>query len=349
MAAHNGRTTWLAKVTGSLIVRLVCYYAVLVSAMVLIWRYMPRTEVIAHESMDALFGSLGAGLVEGGRRARAAVAPLDQTTLAVTVALAMIALGAPRVADRLGLHPDSRQTRLSAIRCADAHRPATGCRGNRRAREVQRRARVQPCRHRGRGALPEYARRQQGRGLHLSRDGDRSRLGRRSTGGAGDLGPVQCASRSRSGTRDFGRPPALEGRIAERRLQRAMEQLSRTGSFVARIDDHVYSRKCPPSSSQRSRTGPGVAHGATIRRHRIPTANARRCCVFERPTSKPTRLTIEPLLDEHLKRWRYGGVVHEPDGTHVVEFAIVLKKAVPAEQLMGILRMQEPVAHVEIA
>jgi hypothetical protein len=67
------------------------------------------------------------------------------------------------------------------------------------------------------------------------------------------------------------------------------------------------------------------------------------------PNVQATRLTIEPLLDEHLKRWRYGGVVHEPDGTHVVEFAIVLKKAVPAEQLLAVLRILEPVAHVEIA
>src|SRR5690348_17675177 len=89
MATANGRTNWLGGFTGSLIVRLVCYYAVLVGAMVIIWRYMPRSEIIAHESLDALFG-VGAGTVDGGgRRARPLVTAVDQTTLAVTVALAM--------------------------------------------------------------------------------------------------------------------------------------------------------------------------------------------------------------------------------------------------------------------
>src|SRR5690242_20866218 len=69
MATANGRTNWLGRVAGSLLVRLVCYYAVLVGVMVLIWQYMPRSEVIAHESLDALFG-VGAGAVVGGRRAR---------------------------------------------------------------------------------------------------------------------------------------------------------------------------------------------------------------------------------------------------------------------------------------
>ena len=59
---------------------------------------------------------------------------------------------------------------------------------------------------------------------------------------------------------------------------------------------------------------------------------------------------MEPLLDENLKRWRYGGVVHEPDGTHVVEYAIVLKKSISADQLLGILRNQgEHIQAVEIA
>jgi len=40
---------------------------------------------------------------------------------------------------------------------------------------------------------------------------------------------------------DFGRTPVeLEGRVAERRLQRA-RQLARTGTFVARIDEEVLS------------------------------------------------------------------------------------------------------------
>src|SRR3954466_10244626 len=85
MATVNGRTNWLGKVAGNLIVRLLCYYAILLGGMLLILRYMPRSEGIAPQWLDALLG-LGAEVVGGGRRAREVAPPLDQTTLAVTVA-----------------------------------------------------------------------------------------------------------------------------------------------------------------------------------------------------------------------------------------------------------------------
>jgi hypothetical protein len=36
------------------------------------------------------------------------------------------------------------------------------------------------------------------------------------------------------------------------------------------------------------------------------------------------------VLDETTDRWRYGGVIHEGDGTHVVEFSITLGDHRPA-------------------
>src|SRR5437763_17191233 len=90
MATANGRTNWLSKFMKSLIVRLVCYYAVLIGALVLIWRYIPHSEVIARTSLDALFGTGGPVADSGGRRARVPAAPLDPTTLARTCGLAMI-------------------------------------------------------------------------------------------------------------------------------------------------------------------------------------------------------------------------------------------------------------------
>src|SRR5919197_6510204 len=90
MATANGRSKgWLSRFMKSLIVRLLVYYAVLIGALVLIWRYLPHSEIIARESLDALFGSVGV-VDGGGRRARVTAPPIDQTTLAVTVALAMI-------------------------------------------------------------------------------------------------------------------------------------------------------------------------------------------------------------------------------------------------------------------
>jgi hypothetical protein len=79
---------------------------------------------------------------------------------------------------------------------------------------------------------------------------------------------------------------------------------------------------------------PDGRHEALLR---VRTADLRR-----------TRLTIEPLLEEHLKRWRYGGVVHESDGTDVVEYAVALKKSVPLEQLLGILKNQTDVMAAEL-
>ncbi|HKW46447.1 MAG TPA: hypothetical protein VJN70_03350, partial [Gemmatimonadaceae bacterium] len=51
MTTSNGRTSWLAKATGSLILRLLGYYAVLIGAMLLVWRFLPRSELIAHEAL----------------------------------------------------------------------------------------------------------------------------------------------------------------------------------------------------------------------------------------------------------------------------------------------------------
>jgi hypothetical protein len=54
------------------------------------------------------------------------------------------------------------------------------------------------------------------------------------------------------------------------------------------------------------------------------------------------------VLEENLKRWRYGGVVHDPDGTHIVEYAVVLRKSVPADQLAEMMKGQGSVLKVEI-
>ena len=148
---------------------------------------------------------------------------------------------------------------------------------------------------------------------------------------------------------DFGRSPALEGRVAERRLQRAMEQLSRTGTFVARMDEQVFQ-----DMSAEQLTAVADRAWRRARRHNpeTPDPDGRREALLRVRTTnvQATRLTIEPLLDEHLKRWRFGGVVHEPDGTHIVEYAVTLKKSISSDQVLQALRAKgEPVRTVEIA
>ena len=341
----GGRTNWLGKLFGSLIARLVAYYAVLVGAMVLVQQYMPQSDVIAHESLDALFG-VGATALEGGRRARPLVAPLDQTTLAVTVSLAMVAAV------------------LLALPTAWVYTRTRAKRGYQQS--VVQTLIVLPLVVAGIVVLVKYS-----VALAFSLAGIVAAVRFRNTlddskdavyiflataiglASAVDL-PVALVISLLFNTialvlwySDFGRPPALDGRIAERRLNRAMEQLSRTGSFVARIDDQVF-QEMPAEQLA------AVADRAwrRARRHNpeTPDPEGRREALLRIRTTdvRLTRLTIEPLLEENVKKWRFGGVVHEPDGAHVVEYGVTLKRSIPADQVLEMLRGQTALSHVEI-
>jgi hypothetical protein len=72
--------------TSRVVLRLVAYYIVLIGGGTLLWRVLPRVGVFAPTSLDQLFG--------GGPPVNArgiATTPLDEVTLAVTVAVAMLA------------------------------------------------------------------------------------------------------------------------------------------------------------------------------------------------------------------------------------------------------------------
>ena len=70
-----------------MVVRAIVYYAVLITVTTLVWQFLPRSTNELPSSLDTLFG--------GGRsaavRASRSVAPLDETTLSITVAVAMLA------------------------------------------------------------------------------------------------------------------------------------------------------------------------------------------------------------------------------------------------------------------
>jgi len=348
MATSNGRTSWLRRVTGSLILRLVCYYALLVAAMTLIWRYLPRSELIAHESLDALFGSIGAGAIETGRRGRTVAAPLDQTTLAVTVALAMIA------------------SVLLALPTAWVYTRTRAKRGYQQS--VVQTLIVLPLLVAGIVVLVKYS-----VALAFSLAGIVAAVRFRNTlddskdavyiflgtaiglASAVDLPVAFVISVLFNAVAlalwysDFGRSPALEGRLAERRMQRAMEQMSRTGTFVARMDEQVFQDM---SAEQLAAVADRAWRRARRHNPETPDAEGRREALLRVRTAdvQATRLTIEPLLDQNLKRWRFGGVVHEPDGSHVVEYAVTLRKSIPVDQVLKVLREEgQPTGAVEIA
>ncbi|MBI1809409.1 MAG: hypothetical protein HYR75_05870, partial [Gemmatimonadetes bacterium] len=131
---------------------------------------------------------------------------------------------------------------------------------------------------------------------------------------------------------DFGRAPAaFEGKRAQRALDRALEEASRTGTFVARIDDEVFKGLAPDQLEaladrawrRRKRNAPELAENE-------PDAPPRFATLMRLRTDSPDELRalIEPEFDALFKRWRFGDIVHEPDGVDVVEYGVDLAKTV---------------------
>jgi hypothetical protein len=130
---------------------------------------------------------------------------------------------------------------------------------------------------------------------------------------------------------DFGSSPApLEGARAQRRLERALATANRTGMFLARIDDEVLKSMSPDQLD-------ALADRAWRRRKRY----ARKSEEFVQPefdsllrvrTRDPdaVRELASRVLDDTTARWRFGGVLHEADGTHIVEFGIAFGDHRPA-------------------
>jgi len=136
---------------------------------------------------------------------------------------------------------------------------------------------------------------------------------------------------------DFGRSPApLDGGRADKRLQRAMEQMSRTGTFVARIDKEVFQDMSPEQLH-------AVADRAWRRARRNnpegPDEEGRREALLRVRTRdvRATRDTLEPVLDEHFKRWRYSGKVREGEEMEVLEYIVVLKKGASPDTVIDAL------------
>ncbi|MGH7718196.1 MAG: DUF4956 domain-containing protein, partial [Gemmatimonadaceae bacterium] len=142
---------------------------------------------------------------------------------------------------------------------------------------------------------------------------------------------------------DFGRTPVhLEGRLAERRLQRARE-LARTGTFVARIDDEVFrdmTAEQLEGIAERARRR-AQQHDPEIARAEADGADGRgpEAHLFVRTRDvAEARGAVEPRLGEHAKRWRFGGAVPGSDGTHVLEYVLALRKGARPNELVEQLR-----------
>lgn len=149
---------------------------------------------------------------------------------------------------------------------------------------------------------------------------------------------------------DFGRSAALAGPAAQRRMQRALAIANRTGEFVARVDSEILANMAPEQLD-------ALADRAWRRRKRNDAEvseddDAGYDKLLRIRTSDPEKVRglIEPGLAGHeqIKRWRFGGVVHEEDGTHNVEYSLKLRKSADREQFVETLKNAEGVLDVEL-
>ena len=144
---------------------------------------------------------------------------------------------------------------------------------------------------------------------------------------------------------DFGSAPTeLEGRIAEKRLKRAKE-LARTGTFVARIDDEVFrnmtrdqlegvaERAWKRASTSTEEDAPIMA---TDSRLRISTGDV-----------AALRRSIEPRLQDFVKQWRFGSVTPTDDG-ELVEYILQLRKKTTPEDLIALVRAAGSVHVIDV-
>lgn len=138
---------------------------------------------------------------------------------------------------------------------------------------------------------------------------------------------------------DFGRSPVrLEGPDAEKRMERALALANRTGMFVARVDNEILKDMAPEQLE-------ALANRAWRRRKRnapdaSPDAEPRFDSLLRVRTVAvdSSRQAVEAILDKHTKRWRFGGVVHEHDGSHTVEYGVQLRRGTGSEPLIASLR-----------
>lgn len=330
-SGNNGSTSTPAA---RVITRVVVYYAVVGILGALAWRYLPRTRLIASDSLGALFGT-STEVVKGSGKNTVFAQP-DQETLAITVILAMLsaaALALP-VAWIYTLTRSKRGYQQSMVQMLI----------------------VLPVVIAGVVVLIKYS-----IALAFSLGGIVAAVRFRNTlddskdavyvflmtglgiAAAVDL-PVAMvisvifnALVATLWLTDFGRTPvAFEGPIAERRLARA-KQLARTGTFVARMDEEVLKNMTAEQLE-------GIAKRAWRRaREHNPDGedsedrNEVRLRVTTRDTGR-TRPAIESKLAEATKRWKLGNIAVQPDGSTIIDYVVLPKRRTGPDDLLALVR-----------
>jgi hypothetical protein len=312
------------------VLRSVVYYAVLITATTLAWRYLPRATHELPASLDTLFGG---GRSAAARAARDAAVPLDEASLAIAVSVAMLAAV------------------LLSLPVAWVYQLTRAKRGYQQS--VVQLLIVLPSVVAGIVLLVKYS-----VTLAFSLAGIVAAVRFRNTlddskdavyvflatalglASAVNL-PVAVVVSIGFNTialvlwyTDFGSAPVeLDGRIAEQRLKRA-RQLARTGTFVARIDDEVFRNMTKEQLE-------GVAQRAWKR------AQAQEGEGEEAPQEIRVRIrtndlaamrrAVDPRLTENVKNWRIGAI-GDAEGVQTAEYHVQLKKKATPDDLLALLR-----------
>lgn len=143
---------------------------------------------------------------------------------------------------------------------------------------------------------------------------------------------------------DFGRPVALEGNMAERRLEKALETANRTGMFIARMDEEVLKGLAPEQLEaladrawrRRKRNDPDLADDDSVPEE-VPEFD--RLLRLRSGNADLARAMCEPLFDGLFTDWKYLGTTVEND-VRVVEYGVTLAATVTpgvvSDELAGI-------------
>lgn len=134
---------------------------------------------------------------------------------------------------------------------------------------------------------------------------------------------------------DFGHAPEeLDGRIGEKRLQRARD-LARTGTFVAQIDEHVLQNM---SRDQLAGVAERAMRRAAAAEDDAPQPNEERRLRLQTDDPSGLRPIVEAKLKDYTKQYRRGSVT-EVNGVQMLEFFVQMKKKTSADDLMSLLRL----------
>ena len=138
---------------------------------------------------------------------------------------------------------------------------------------------------------------------------------------------------------DFGRmPAALEGKRAERSLERALAVANRTGMFVAKLDEEVLDNLAPEQLE-------AIADRAWRKRKRLAQemgeetrALADYMLRIRCTEADAARTACEAQFAGLFSRWKYLGKTKESDGAKVLEYSVQPLESVTAGVIKEILR-----------